>query len=82
MCNYARGHHEGHFCEIIWNLILNMDQWFRMKCCLKRFLILSPPGPFVPQSETICAILVEGITSNIFVNLFCIWTSGSGGVVV
>ena len=25
MCNFSRGHHEGHFCEII----LNLDQWFR-----------------------------------------------------
>ena len=32
---FGRRYHEEQFCEII----LNLDQWFRMKCCLKVFLI-------------------------------------------
>ena len=35
----------------------------------------------VQWSETICAILVEGIMRNNSVNLFRIWASGSGDVV-
>ena len=30
MCNFVRRHHEKQFCEII----LNLDQWFRRRCCL------------------------------------------------
>ena len=41
-----------------------------------------PWRPFVQQSQTICAILVEGTMGKIPVNLFSIWTSGSGGDVV
>ena len=37
---------------------------------LKIFLILSSSSPFVQRSETICAILVEGIMRNISVKLF------------
>ena len=32
---FGRGTYEEHFCEII----LNLDQWFRRRCCLKIFLI-------------------------------------------
>ena len=39
------------FCEII----LNLNQWFKRKCS---------GSPFVKQSRTICAILVEGFTRN------------------
>ena len=35
--------------------------------------------PFVQQSGTICAILVEGIMRNNCVKIFKIWASGSGG---
>ena len=35
--NYARGHDDEHFCEIV----LNLDQQVRRKCCLKIFLIKS-----------------------------------------
>ena len=56
LCNCCGRHHEGQFCEII----LNLNQWLR-RCCLKMFLIWSSDGPFVQLSETICAILVEGI---------------------
>ena len=31
LCNYARGHYEEHFFE----MILNLDRWFKRKCCLK-----------------------------------------------
>ena len=33
--NFSRGHHEEQFCEIV----LNLDNWFRRRCCLKKFLI-------------------------------------------
>ena len=33
MCNFGKGHHKEHFCEII----LNLGQWFR-RCHLKDFL--------------------------------------------
>ena len=35
MCNFGRVHHEKHFCEII----LNLDQWFKRKWCLKIFYL-------------------------------------------
>ena len=35
--------------------------------------------PFVQRTDTICAILVEGIMRNNSVKLFRICTSGSGG---
>ena len=57
---------EEQFCEII----LNLDQWFKRRCRLKIFLILSSGGPFIQQSRTVCAILVEGIMRNNSVNLF------------
>ena len=34
LCNCGKGHHEVHFCEII----LNLDKWFRSRCCFKDFL--------------------------------------------
>ena len=29
LCNFTKGHYEEQFCEIIFNL----DQWFRRRCC-------------------------------------------------
>ena len=66
LCNFGRRHHEEQFCE----LFLFLDQWFRMKCSLKVFLIWHSGSPFVQQSGTICAILVEGIMSNTPLKLF------------
>ena len=34
LCNFVRSNHEEQFYEII----LNLDQWFK-RCCLKTFLI-------------------------------------------
>ena len=34
LCNFGRRHQEEQFCEII----LNLGQWFRRRCCLKDFL--------------------------------------------
>ena len=31
LCNFGRGRYEEHFCDIT----LNLDQWFRRRCCLK-----------------------------------------------
>ena len=47
----------------------------------KRFLICSSGGPPVRWSETIYALLKEGIIVNIHVKLFEIWTCGSGDVI-
>ena len=57
LCNFGRGQYEEHLCEI--TCILNRDQWFRRKCCLKIhvFFIYSSGRHFVWQSGTICAIL-------------------------
>ena len=48
----------------------------------KRFLIWSSGGPSVPWSETIYAILKEGIKGNIHVRLNEIRTNGLGVDVV
>ena len=66
LCNVGRRHHEEQFCAII----LNLDEWFKRRCRLKRFLIWSSGSPFVQRSGTICAILVEGIMINNSVKLF------------
>ena len=66
VCSIGRMHHEEQPCEIS----LNLDQWFRRKCCLKVFLIWSSGSPFVQRSITISAILDEGIKRNNSVKLF------------
>ena len=53
-------------CEII----LNLGQCFMRRCYCKVFLILSSGSPFVQQSITICASLVEGIIKNNSFKLF------------
>ena len=57
LCNFGRRHNEEQFCEIS----LNLAQWFKRKCCLAVLLFWDSGSPFVPQSVTICAILVEDI---------------------
>ena len=52
------------------------------ECRLKVFLIWSSKGPAVRWSETIYAILKEGIIGNIHVKLYEIRTSGSEGDIV
>ena len=66
LCNFGRRYHEEQLSEII----LNLDKWYRRKCCLKVFLIWISGSPFVKQSVTICAILLEGIMMNNSVKLF------------
>ena len=44
--------------------------------------IWSTDSIFVQQTETISAILIEGVMRNSSVKLFWIWTSGSGWNVV
>ena len=39
----------------------------------------SPSDPFVQRCVTIGALLVEGIMRNISMELYRIWTSGTGG---
>ena len=56
------GHYGEHSCEII----LDLDQWFR--CCLKAFLrkfYFNSGGHFVWERDTVCAILLEGISRKI-----------------
>ena len=65
LCNFGKGHHEEHFCEII----LNLDKWFRI-CQLNTFLTKSSGDPFIWPSKTVCAILVAVIMRNYSVNLF------------
>ena len=66
LCNFGRSHHEEEFCEII----LNLDEWFRERCCSKIFLICSSGAPLFGRSGTICATLVEGIMRNNSVDFF------------
>ena len=66
LCNFGSRHHGEQFCGII----LNLDKWFRRRCCLKIFLIWRSGSPFVQRSEPIHAIYVEGIMRNNSVKLF------------
>ena len=81
MCNFGRGYTEEQF----WEIILNLDQSFRI-CLLKIFLTWNSGSPFVQRSLIICTILVELIQRNNSVKLFeigpvvqgfLIWSSGS-----
>ena len=58
LCIYGSGHHAEHFCETI----LNLDQWFKRKCCLRHISYLELPGPLFQFSGIICAIMVKCIT--------------------
>ena len=61
MCNFGRGHNELQFCEII----LNLDQRFRRRCCIKDFLSGALATPLISKSRPFCTILVEGIMKSI-----------------
>ena len=69
LCNFDRGHYGEHSCEII----LNWDELFRRRWCLKIVLFYSSGGHFVRQSWTICAILIEGIMGTFMWNYFKLW---------
>ena len=69
LCTFGKGHYV--------KFILNLDQCFSSRCLLNIILIWSSRSPFVHQSGTICAILVEDILRHNSMNLFCIWASGS-----
>ena len=76
LCCFGSGCDEEQFYEII----LNLDQWFR-RCRFKiSYLELWRPSCLV--SRTTCAILKENIMGNIHLKLYEIWTSGSGRNVV
>ena len=66
LCNFGRRHHEEQFCEII----LNFEPVVREEMPFKGNSYLELWQPFVQQSVSICAILVEGIMSNNSVKLF------------
>ena len=75
LCNLGRGYYEEQFCEII----LNLGQWFKSRCCLKiSYLKLFGPSCSVERNH-LCNF--EGIMGNLHVMLYEIWTSGSGDVV-
>ena len=59
-------YHEEQFCEII----LNLGQWFRRRCCLKDFLSEALAVVLFGAALTIYAILEEGIIGNIHVKLY------------
>ena len=73
--NFGRRYHEEQFCELFWICTTVVQEM-----SFTRFLIWSSGGPHVQRSETVCAILVEGIMWNNSVKLFWICTSGSGDV--
>ena len=75
---FGRRYQEEQICDIIFNL----GQWLRDRYLLKIFHIWNSGSPFVQQSGSFCAILVEGIMRNNSVNLFQSWTSCSSGDVV
>ena len=66
LCNFGRRYQE----EQLFEIILNLD------------LIWSSGSSPVWWSQTICAILKQGIMGNIHVKLYAIWTSGLGGDVI
>ena len=66
LCYFGRRYFE----EQLFEIILNLDQLFIRRYCLKIFLIWSSGGPLVQRSVTICTILVKGIKRNISVKLF------------
>ena len=76
LCNYGRGYNEQQFCDSFRIEPVIQEMLF------KRFLILSSGSPPVQWSGTIYAILEEDIMGNIYVKLYEIWTSGSGGDVI
>ena len=51
MCNFGRGHHEVHFCEII----LDLDQWLR--CRLKDFLSGALADLLFGEAEPLAGII-------------------------
>ena len=53
----------------MFEIILNLGQWFMRRLCFKIFFISSSVGLFVEQSRTIGEISVEGIIRNIFLKL-------------
>ena len=59
--NFGRGYYEEQFCD---GPVVQEEMLF------KRFLIKSSDGPPVQWSETICAILKEGIKGNIHEKLY------------
>ena len=75
--NFGRGCYQEQFCEII----LNLGQWLKRRCCLKDY-IWSSGGPTFRWSKPIYAILKEGIMGNGHVKLYEVWTIGSGGDVL
>ena len=54
---------------LVYKSIKNLDQWFR-RSFFKGIYVFSADGLFVGQSQTVCAILVQGNIKNISVKLF------------
>ena len=85
LCNFGRGYQEEQFCEII----LNLEQCFRRRSCLKIFLIWSSGSPFVQHlcnfgrryhEEQFCEIILNldlWFRRKCHSKIFFIWISGS-----
>ena len=78
LSNFNRGSPKKLFREII----LKLGHWPTVTCYLKVFLFFSSGGPFVQQSRTILAVLIEGHPRNRSVKLFRNWAIGPGEDVV
>ena len=78
LCNFGRGYPEEQF----YKNYFEFGPVVQEEITLERFLILSSGSHPVQWSRTIYAIFVKSSVRNNSVNLFCIWTSGSGGDVV
>ena len=70
-----RGYYEEHSCDII----LNLGQWFRRRCCLKD--LYGALAALLFGGAELCNF-EEGIMGNIHVKLYDIWTITSEGDVV
>ena len=78
LCNFGRWHYEKQFSEFI----SKIGSVVQVEMSFKRIPIWSLGGPPVQWSEPFMQILEEGIMGNIYVKLYVILTSGSGGDVV
>ena len=77
MCKFGKGIPEEQFCESI----LNLDLWYKRRCCLKDFLSGALAALVFSGAELFMQFFVKDIMRNKSVKLFYIWGSGSGVVV-
>ena len=78
LCNFGRGYPEEQF----YKKYFEFGPVVQEEITFERFLIWSSGSHPAQWSRTIYAIFVKSSVRNNPVNLFFIWTSGSGGDVV